>query len=502
MFSSRAARRSFLGTLAFGATALAAGLSVARKKPTQRRWPDRSSISPTILENRAEGDGGWRPNETVKDRAREIQGYASTTSVNAGEWIDFHIAVADAQPFTVTLHRIGHYDGAGGRIMHSTGELTGSPQPLPEIDPETGMMDCRWPATWTFQIPEDWASGLFLATFATRDGLHRASTPFVVRNDDRRPEFLVVVPFTTYAAYNTWPLDGVHGKSLYKGYRPDGSLGGLPERAHRVSFNRPFFNGGRPTWFALDVAAAQWIESHDYDVGYVTSVDLHEGRVDPARHRALVFSGHDEYWSPAMRQVVETAIRDETHCAFLTANNVYWNIRLDADPQGVPGRVVTCYKGAPDPAPEEPGPTVLWRSVGHRRKHAEARLLGVAYNGILRQPVPLVVSKADHWFWSGTGVRDGEEIRDLVAVEADGWWPALPTDYESAQTLLSRSPYQDKLGRGYQIQHTSLCETPKKTIMFVAGTFHWPLALAESKYTDPRIQQATKNLFDRFRKST
>jgi hypothetical protein len=74
--------------------------------------------------------------------------------------------------------------------------------------------------------------------------------------------------------------------------------------------------------------------------------------------------------------------------------------------------------------------------------------------------------------------------------------------YDTEQTLLSQSPYMDKLGRGSAVQNTSICETPDKTIMFVAGTFHWPLALGESKYTDTRVQQATKNLFDRFVKST
>jgi hypothetical protein len=36
--------------------------------------------------------------------------------------------------------------------------------------------------------------------------------------------------------------------------------------------------------------------------------------------------------------------------------------------------------------------------------------------------------------------------------------------------------------------------------MFAAGTFHWPLALVDSHVTDKRIQQATRNVFDRFLK--
>ncbi|MFC3990586.1 N,N-dimethylformamidase beta subunit family domain-containing protein [Actinoplanes siamensis] len=454
-------------------------------------------MSPVVRENRRKGDTGWVASENVSDKLRQIQGYPSATSVNAGGSISFHVTVAVPQTFTVSLYRLGSYHGAGGRLAYTSPKLSGRPRPVPAPDPVTGLIDCGWPSSWTFKVPADWLSGLYLAVFKTRDG-HRAVTPFVVRNDARRADFLMIVPVTTYNAYNVWPADGRTGKSLYKGYLPNGKMGGAPERAYQVSFNRPYYGGGRPTWFNLDVATAQFMEKSGYDVAYATSIDLHQGRIDPARYRALIFSGHDEYWSGAMRDVVEKAIRNNTHCAFLAANNIYWNIRVEADPRGVAGRVVTCYKSAPDPAPDETGDTDLWRNLGTGQSSAEARLMGTQYNGILRAPVPLVVRGAGHWMWEGTGVHDGDRIKDLVAVEADGWFAGLPTDYQAEQTLLSASPYPDSLGRGDRIQNTSICETPDGTIMFTAGTFHWPLALAKSAYTDARIQRATKNLFDRF----
>jgi hypothetical protein len=483
-------RRSLIGLLSMGAAAVVSHARAARAGAI------RTAPSPTSRENRHEGTEAWRLAGNVSDTSRQIQGYASATSVNAGESLDFHVAVAEPQPYTVTIYRIGHYQGAGARLMHTSEELAGRPQPVPTPDPGTGLIDCRWPSAWTFPVPQDWTSGLFLAVFETRDG-SRSSTPFVVRNDGRRSDLLIVVPFTTYAAYNMWPVDGRTGKNLYKGYRPDGAMGGLPERAYRVSLNRPFSAGGSPSWFNLDIATAQWVEATGYDVSYATSIDLHEGRVAPERHRALVFSGHDEYWSGAMRDVVERAMRGDTHCAFLAANNIYWNVRVEADSRGVAGRVVTCYKDDPDPAPDEVGPTKRWRALGTERERAEARLLGVQYNGILQTPVPLVVKKATHWFWAGTGLRDGDEIPGLVGVETDGRYRALPTGYESKQVLLSRSPYSDRMGRGEKIQNTSLCRTPRGTIMFCAGTFHWPLALVKSTFTDARIQRATRNLFDR-----
>jgi hypothetical protein len=425
----------------------------------------------------------------VTDRVREIQGYASATSVNAGGAIGFHVTVADPQPFTVTVFRIG---AGKSRPAASSGELAGQPRPVPKPDPVTGLVDCDWPVSWTLQVPASWTSGVYVAVFETAGG-HRAVTPFVVREDQRRSDFLMVLPFNTYAAYNMWPMDGRTGRNLYRGYAAPGKVGDIKNRAYRVSFNRPFANGGRPKLFAMDVAAARWLERNGYDVTYATNVDLHEGRVDPERHRGLVFSGHDEYWSGAMREVVERAFRGGTHCAFLGANNVYWNVRVEAA-----GRVVTCYKDAVDPSPGRYGPTKLWRDLGSGPSHAEGRLLGVQYNGIPEKPAPLVIREAGHWLWAGTGLRDGDTIPKLVGGEADGVFPGVAMGFGARRTVLSASPFTDAK-RGALVQNTSLSVSPRGTIMFDAGTFHWPLALVKSPYTDARIQRATRNLFDRMR---
>ncbi|MFD3606903.1 N,N-dimethylformamidase beta subunit family domain-containing protein [Streptomyces atroolivaceus] len=158
---------------------------------------------------------------------------------------------------------------------------------------------------------------------------------------------------------------------------------------------------------------------------------------------------------------------------------------------------MTCYKQDPDPEPGEGGATERWRALGRKHRKAEHALLGVQYNGMISKPVPLVVQESKHWFWSGTGLRDGDEIPDLVAVEADGFDPSMPRPEDTEQTLLSKSPYDDSMGRGRRIQNTSLCEDQWGTLVFVAGTFHWPLALSRPENLDPQVRRATRNLMDR-----
>ncbi|HEY1175608.1 MAG TPA: N,N-dimethylformamidase beta subunit family domain-containing protein, partial [Phytomonospora sp.] len=386
-------------------------------------------------------------------------------------------------------YRVGHYGGAGARLMATSPELDGEERDVPSPDPATGHITCAWPESWRLTVPADWLSGLYVATFTTKDG-HRSHTPFVVREPGRGSDLLAVVPVTTYQAYNMWPQDNANGKNLYKGYLPTGEMGSLPERARTVSFERPYSGVGTPSWFELETSFAQWAEEAGYDVTYATSIDLHEGRVDPERYSAMVFTGHDEYWSKPMRDLAERGKKAGTHLAFLAANNIYFHIRLEAG-----NRRITCYKDVgTDPAPDEAGPTVRWRKVDKRRR-AEQKLLGVQYNGMPAE-VPLVVTRADHWFWDGTGVGDGTLLDGLVGVEADGVDDKFPKP-KGEQTLLSASPYADRLGRGIRTQNTSLVEDKLKTMVFVAGTFHWSRALREEGPVADTVRRATGNLLDR-----
>lgn len=439
---AKVSRRAALGVIGLGAAGAVAAYRLQQEPEIPSRPAPRTGTNPVTAENRLPG-GDWtlggKKFSGVTDMSREIQGYASRSSVAHGETLDFHISVRTPQPYTVSVYRIGHYGGAGARHIVTSPKLQGMPRDVPRVDPETGAIDCGWPVTWRLEIPRDWVSGIFLAVFTSDDG-HRSYTPFVVRDAARRCDVLVVLPFTTYQAYNIWPLDGRTGKNLYKGYRGDGRIGGNAERAFKVSFDRPYAQLGLPRWFDMDTSFARWAEEAGYDVTYASGVDLHEGRVDPAKYTAMVFSGHDEYWSRAMRDVVEEAIRVGTHLAFLASNNLYFHIRLEDSSQGTAHRVVTCYKEEPDPEAGDAGRTIRWRHVRKRHAAAEQGLLGVQYNGMLKQPVPLVVQEAKHWFWAGTGLRDGDEIPDLVAVEADGFDPSMPRPEDSEQTLLSASP--------------------------------------------------------------
>ncbi len=508
-------RRSFVGGIAVGALgALSAPAWVALSRgpgaagvPRPRKVAA-SSHSPVVEENMLSGSRGWvlgrGDSKIADDKQQQIQGFTSQVSIDLGESIDFHVTVFDESDFTIDIYRMGNYRGSGGRRVSRSLPLHGVKQPAPQIDEKTGLAWCDWTVSWTLNVPVDWTSGCYVAVFTSASGWSSA-TLFVVRDDRREAKFCVVLPFSTYQAYNMWPIDGLRGRNFYRGFGPSAPSqrsggqtnpnGEAARSAIKVSFDRPYGAGRLPREFANDHEFIRWVEAHGFDVTYATSVDLHAGRVDVSRYDAVVFCGHDEYWSTAMRDAAAKAIDIGTSLVFLGANSAYWHIRFEAGPDDRPDRVVTCFKGRYDPSPDRVGATIRWRDIEPPQSLAEQQLMGVQYEAMVASPTSLVVTSAKHWFWRGTGVRDGDKIPDVVAGEADGLDWRVRTPADSRQALLAASPYRRR-GGGKRIQNTSLIETRAGGLVFASGTLGWTQAL-NSAPGDERIGIATSNLFRR-----
>ena len=236
-----------------------------------------------------------------------------------------------------------------------------------------------------------------------------------------------------------------------------------------------------------DIGFVRWLEGTGHDLTYATSEDLHAGRLPLERYRAIVFCGHDEYWSPAMRQRTTQARDAGTALLFMTANNVYWRTSY-APAAGVPHRIVECPKAQGTGVDGSRRELDQWRTTD-----PEQQLLGSQYVTILRGRSPLVVRGAEHWFWAGAGVRDGDRIPYLVTGEADHQASGTPLPRYRERVLLSASPFTSVYGRR-ETQHTQLYQAESGAWVFVAGTFGWPEALYDPRRYDRRIERATRNL--------
>ncbi|MEV0714184.1 N,N-dimethylformamidase beta subunit family domain-containing protein, partial [Asanoa sp. NPDC050611] len=253
--------------------------------------------------------------------------------------------------------------------------------------------------------------------------------------------------------------------------------------------DRPIRDSGLPHLVEHDIGFVQWAEKHGDDVSYATSEDLDNGRVDPGHYRAVIFCGHDEYWTVAMRRAVVAARNGGTSVVFLSANNCYWRVRYGVSAKRPDDRVISCTKDRPRPGKPVPLMT-QWRMAGS----PEQELIGAQYVSVVDGRAPLVVRDSAHWFWAGTGSQDGDEIPDVVWGEADQVVPDVPLPEATQSAILASSPYHRK-GEVRQ-HHTTLYQAPSGAWVFAAGSLGWSATLHATQLRSPRIQQATRNLLN------
>src|SRR5215471_19880102 len=104
--------------------------------------------NPIVLENQQPGTSPdvWQIdfNSAGTDVGGQIKGYASATSVNAGQSIGFNVSVKPAQTYTIDVYRLGWYQGLGARLMLHVGPLSGVTQPTCPTTATTGLIECQW----------------------------------------------------------------------------------------------------------------------------------------------------------------------------------------------------------------------------------------------------------------------------------------------------------------------------------------------------------------------
>jgi hypothetical protein len=482
-----------------------------------------AGLNPIQRENSRPGTQEWRLTKPALNR--EIEGYASRTSVNRGEPISLFVHTTDPS-YSLAVYRMGWYGGTGARLVFGPIVRQGSIQPMPSIDAETGLIECSWKDPYVLHAGSRtaadeagetaWISGMYLVKLTGAASGAQAYIIFVVRDDARPSDLLFQSSVTTYQAYNNWG-----GKSLYD----FNSLGG---RAFAVSFNRPYARSSNPAAaygngagdFVTNNAVpptdasspsgweynmVRWLEREGYDVSYSTNIDTHaDGRL-LHRHKGWLSVGHDEYWTWEMRNHVEAARDGGTNLAFFSGNVCYWQIRLEPSAlNGDPHRTIISHKDdaltrdpyALDGSDRRHLATVRWREPPVNRP--EESFIGVMYDG---NPVDvdIIITDPHHWTMAGTGLRAGDRLPRLLGYEADRSFGNAPPD----TAILAQSPYRFD-GQAH-IAHMASYRHSSGAIVFAAGTIQWSWGLDDFNAPElrrsslnPRAQQITKNVLARF----
>ena len=456
--------------------------------------------NPIVVENQNAGSTNWNLGDSGSDAVGQIKGYASAVSINKGESITFFVSVNPAQTFTIDVYRLGWYGGAGGRLMQHVNALQGTQQAACPTDPTLGTIVCNWNPSFTLAVPGTWTSGVFVAVLTNAAGFQNYIV-FVVRDDSRTADLLYQLGVNTLQAYNNWPNDNKTGKSLYD-YNSFGAktITGTA-RAAKVSFDRPYRDdgsGGLFYWQLWDLHLIHWLEKNGYDVAYSTDLDTHLNGSRLFGFKGFISAGHDEYWSKPMYDNVQAARDNGVNLAFFGANALYWQVRYEPSAAGVPNRILVCYKDPSIDPVQGSTTTVQWRDPILNRP--EQALMGVQFsddNG--SQNFPYVVTNSSSWVYGSTGFTDGSSVQGIVGYEWDRFdskYPSPPA-VAGSWTLLGNSPTVTEAGSA-DSSNSSIYQAQSGAWVFATGTMSWSSGLSASGLADPRIQQATTNVLNRF----
>ena len=477
-------------------------------------WSSASSAlaeNPIELENQREGARDWQLTRVRVDsgqfRSPWIEGYCSKQSVKAGETIDIMVSTKPARNFKLEIFRMGYYAGRGARLMKTLESIEGATQPTPAIG-EKHLHECKWQASHQLTIPDDWISGVYLGRMTTipqdREAYWQSYVIFIVK-DDRPADILFQCSDNTWQAYNTWP----DNYSIYT--HPKGNQGPWAD----VSFDRPYgreaqFTGvvndpltvGSGEFLPFEFPLAYWLEQHGYDVSYCSNSDM----LAPDRGlmcRAFISVGHDEYWDLRQFRSAE-ALRDAgVDLLFLSGNSVCWVTPFRDSHDGRPNRII--FRGGPYGGDNE---TAKNRERDHgpfpHRGPDEGLLMGVRNVEPVNGGGDWVITRADHWIFKGTGVKNGDAIPGLIGWEYHG----QPADIPGLEVVASGTAWQG--GRNPQQWMATIYPGPKRNFVFNASTIFWAQGLSSppghtlpwSHWSRPhgadeRVQKITHNLLRR-----
>ncbi len=413
-------------TLVLAAAVLAAATGCSSSTPAHPSHATAGrAVNDVVVENARVGTAGWQL--TRVGSAHEIEGWADRTSVLTGQPFGLHVSTT-ASSYTVHAVRIGWYGGRLGRQVWASPALTGVQQQPPRIVGSVHTVLTSWPVS-TMVPTRGWPAGNYLLRLDASSGARRY-VPIQLRRPSAAGSVVIVSADTTWQAYNAYG-----GYSLYHG--PDGATA---SRARVVSFDRPYgteTGQGASEYMENMRPLVSLAEKLGLPVDYVSDLDLDRDLHLLNGARAVVLTGHDEYWSAAMRQALLDARTRGTNVAFMGANSGYRHIRFQPSSSGA-DRLEVCYKNpAEDPvtAANPSQATGQWRNPPDPRP--ESALTGAFYQS---NPVKadLVVVDPHSWLLAGTGTHAGSVLPGLVAPEYDRVDLSVPTPRPIE--VLSHSP--------------------------------------------------------------
>jgi len=402
-----------------------------------------------------------------RDRAyyeSSIWCYTDKLSFLPGETIGFRVSSPEPA-FACRISRVG----AQEVVVFEQDGYAATPQDIPDDVYRTG---CQWPVSFELEVPLAWASGYYRVQLIAEQS--DCEHFVVIKNSapGKQARMALVLATNTYHAYNSWGgmcLYGTDDPTVIR--KPVLDVKG--DRSPVLSMKRPFSryliaspvglrlcvstprgfkaNSGRAD-FVLEEAMdldfpgwdpcagflnnweqqfVKWAEENGYELDYYVQSDLDENPECLFPYRCYLSVGHDEYWTWAERDAVESFTEQGGKAFFMSGNASYWQVRFNKE-----GKEMVCYKYdtlEKDPivgTKDEKYMSGMWSDPMTGRP--ETQMMGTTFTRAGYARIGLAVSagvggytvhRPDHWALEGTDLFYGDVFGQdtvLCGYELDG----------------------------------------------------------------------------------
>jgi hypothetical protein len=416
-----------------------------RRLPAGRNtlaWTPSPTLAPRTYITRVsarDGDGTERSMQAVA-RILGVEGSFARRSAAPGETVTLTVR-AEARSLSIQLL----HSGPETEPTYANNEIKGVPVGGPVQVDWSGYENA--PGDAAVQTGADWASGVYAAQITTDDG-RVGFAPLVLRPSTPSARVAVVMPTSTWGAYNFYDADGDGwGDTWYAHWK-----------TNVVDLTRPHATRGVPYHYrSYDLAFQHWLARTGHVADVWADEDLEQFDAPQTLRSAydlLVFPGHTEYVTERVFDLVE-GFRDlGGNLMLLSANNFFRKITRDGDRQTLVDE---------------------WRDLGR----PESALLGAQYvasdRGQRRAPFTVVGADVAPWAFAATGLGNGATL-GLYGIEIDARSPASPPGTQVLATI------PDLFGPGRTAEMTYY-EHPSGAKVFSAGVLDfggqmllWPAA--------------------------
>jgi hypothetical protein len=399
--------------------------------------------------------------------SNSVEGWLDSPSATCGDQVGLHVS-GNALPVTVKVYRMGHYGGAGARLVETVKTKPVLKYPVVHITKlPTSTVTTHWPVAWSFPITSRTVPGQYLIRLD--DGLGDSSfVPITIMDPNSRSAITAISSVLTWQAYNEWG-----GYSLYKGPQLTRASRGMV-----VSFNRPYDGDGAGQFRYMEFPILRLAERLGIDINYITDLELDKNVTSLQNTKSILYGGHGEYWTILMRAALESALARGINLVSFGGNAGYNRPRLEAN-----DRQLVMWRGSPaDPNRRDPLlATVSWRDYPILKP--EALLLGSQYVG-LGVDGNYTITNPKRWPFNA--MKYPGVLRNIVGREVDSPLYALgPAVEELARSVI--------MLRSKQITSMATYYTNSKNAGILdIGSNGWSCALDNICPWHPQIPSTTR----------